>query len=83
MYQSKESGLTVYETYAELEKAPIQYKSEYDGYYYIRVATKDRYDNTLYKVNKQTGEVSLTYFTAYLTSEVARKARVLIDGGRK
>lgn len=66
MYRCAGSGLIEYETLAEMLDAPILFISEYDGFYYVRMKPQENYDNGMYKVNKQTGEVSSLYFTEYL-----------------
>ena len=73
MYIDKGSGLTVYESLDELLAADIIFMSEYNGFYYIRVNSGDYYDNSVWTVNKRTGEVSFIGYTEYF--EIEDKAK--------
>ncbi|NCE64082.1 hypothetical protein D1159_05650 [Pseudoflavonifractor sp. 524-17] len=75
MHKCKANGLTIYENLTEMLNGPILFISEYDGFYYVRMKPEEFYDNGMYKVNKQTGEVSLMYFTEYLIEGLMDKAK--------
>lgn len=74
MYKCRESGLFVYETFDELLNAEIVSVSEYEGFYYIRLKPQEFYDNSMWKVDKKTKNVSLMYYTEYLL-EINDKAK--------
>lgn len=73
MYKTKESGLTVYETLDELLNSDIEFVSDYNGKYYIGVKPESKYDNSIWKVDKRTGEVSCSSFIDYML-EIEDKA---------
>lgn len=64
-----------YKTFEELVKEEISYMGEYSGYYYIKLKSDDFYDNSMWKVNKKTKEVSYMLFTQFF--EIADKAKVI------
>lgn len=74
MYTNKESGMTVYETLDELLNCDIKFVSEYNGYYFIKLQPYCYYDNSIWRINKATGEVSYMMFTQYLCDGIANKA---------
>ncbi len=65
----------VYETLDEVLNAEIKFVSEYDGFYYIKLKPDCYYDNGMLKVDKYTGSVSYIYFTQYLCTGIAEKAK--------
>lgn len=66
MRKSEGSGMTVYENLDELLTAEIISVSEYGGYYYIKLKPYCDYDNSIWKVDKQTGKASYMMFTEYI-----------------
>ncbi len=66
MRKSEGSGMTVYEDLNELLSAEIISVSEHDGYYYIKLKPYCDYDNSIWKVDKQTGKASYMMFTEYI-----------------
>lgn len=66
MYKCEGSGLIVYETFDELLDADIEIMSDYDGFYYIRLKPQELYDDSIWKVDKRTGEVSCSSFIDYM-----------------
>ena len=74
MYICKESGLEVYETFQEILDREIMGSWEYQNDYYIKIKSNDNYDNGMYAINKETGEISLIYFTEFI-SETYDKAK--------
>lgn len=62
----------MYKTLKELMKEDILFMSDYDGYYYVKLS-KDK-DDTMWKVNKKTGEVSYTQLVSYFEiDDVAKR----------
>ena len=53
-------------TYDDLMKEKPLFIAEYDGYLYVKLFPKQFYENTIWKVNKKTKEVSYMMFTQYL-----------------
>ena len=60
-----ENGVTVYETLEELLNADIDFITECDDSYYIRLKPESYYDNSVWVVNKHTLKVSFMLFTQY------------------
>lgn len=69
MYRSKECGLMVYESMDELLGADIVFVVEYDGFYYFRLEPEEHFDNTVWKVDKQTKEISCIHLVEYFDIE--------------
>lgn len=55
-----------YKSLDDLINAGIKQVYEYDGFYYVLVKAREYYDNSIWKVNKKTGEVSYMMFTEFI-----------------
>lgn len=67
MYKCGEDNwCTVYETLDELLQEEIILAAEDKDYYYIRLKPKQFYDNSMWKVDKQTGKVSYMMYPQYI-----------------
>lgn len=62
-------------TYNDLmNRDDIQFISEYGEYLYVLLPPTELYDNTIWKVHKETHEVVYMMFTEYLCSGICDKA---------
>ena len=77
MYRCKESGLKIYESLDELLDADIIDMFEYDGDYYISVQPEHFHDEAVWKVNKQSGKVSVIHYVE--TFCIADKDKIQIN----
>lgn len=77
MYKCKDSGLTGYETLNELLDTKIIDMFEYNGDYYISVQPEHFYDERVWKVNKQSGKVSVIHYVE--TFCIADKDKIQIN----
>lgn len=77
MYKCKVSGLTVYETLDELLNANVTDMFEYNGNYYISVYPEEFYDESVWKVNKKTEDVSVIHYVE--TFSIPKEERIPID----
>lgn len=64
-------------TYDELVKQKPIFVSECDGYLYFWLPHEDRYDNTIWKVDKRTHEVAYMAFPDYLV-QVSERATYVV-----
>lgn len=62
------NGFAVYENLDELLAADIVSISEYDGFYYVKTKPDCYYDNSIWKVNKQTRKATFMLFTEYIVN---------------
>ena len=59
----------------EILQNGVNFVKEYNGFYYIWPIHKDRYDDTMWVVNKKTGEIQYKDYTSYLTEGIDEKAK--------
>ena len=65
-------------TYDELmRRKDTQFVSEHGGYLYVKLPPTEYYDNTIWRVDKQTHEVFYMMFTEYLYAGLAEQATYL------
>lgn len=76
MFIDKDNGHSIYETFDELINAGIVMISEYGNCLFVRVKPEYLYDNSIWVVDKKTGEVTYMMFTDYITN-VEPKAKLL------
>lgn len=56
-------------TYEELmARQDKVFVSEYEDFLYVKLPPREHYDNTIWKVNKRTHEVTYMMFTKYLVT---------------
>lgn len=65
MHKEK-NGIIVYENLRELLSTEILFVTEYEGFYYIKLKPYCDCDNSIWKVDKQTGKASYMMYTEYL-----------------
>ena len=71
----KDNGIPSYD---ELMTHPNpDFKAEYQGYLYVKLPPKEPYDNSTWKIDPKTHEVSFMLFTQFF--EIAGKAKYIID----
>ena len=63
-------------TYEQLMAKTRSFITEYDGYLYVKLPAEEYYDNTIWKVNKETKEVSYMMFTEYII-EISERAKFI------
>lgn len=66
MYEDKGSDLMIYETFEDLLTSKLSLVAEYDGYYYMKPPLDSLYDEWIYKVNKNTKEISCIHCIDYM-----------------
>ena len=64
-------------TYDEVMSQKPVFISECDGYLYVLLPAREYYDNTIWKVDKKTHEVSYMMFTDYIINVSAHAAYVV------
>ncbi len=69
MYRDRESGQKVYENLNELLRAPVEWVKEAGDFYHVRLKGTGPYDETVWKVNKSTGEVTCIHLTEFFEVE--------------
>lgn len=57
-------------TYEDLLKAKVIFCSAYNDYVYVAVDSGILYDNTMYRINKETKNVDVISKLIYITEEV-------------
>lgn len=68
-----------YNSLDDLLKEEVNFVTEYDGFYYVKLKPKYFYENSIWKVNKKTGEVSYMMFTEYIINVVRLATPVDLD----
>lgn len=64
-------------SYDELmARQDVDFISECDGYLYVSLPARQMFDNTIWKVNKRTKEVSYMMFTEYIIT-VSKRAKYI------
>ena len=65
-------------TYDELmSREDVQSISEHEGFLYVKLPPTEYYDNTIWRVNKETHEVSYMMFTDYLCNVYAHATYIV------
>ncbi len=85
-YGDGTTGIT-YETLDELLGAGITYAAEDDNFFYVRPNLSGHFDNSMYKVDKVTGDAELIYFTDFIASYADKAHEIsverLVEAGNK
>ena len=64
----------MYKSFDELLKSNVRRITECGNFYYVELEPTEFYDNSMWKVDKETGEVSFMYYTDYII-DIMDKAR--------